>query len=327
MGNLLPEKQIDGWIKMGGTNLFRHYSQAENRYTNGLISLLNIGSKIDDDLLTEFSQLVDTPISKKASFKVLREMEGTADAEISDDNSIILIETKIVSGNLRKEQIISHLKTLDKYKQKNKRLVLLTPDSASSYYMTEFMMISLKTIVHLTWNSVIQLLRKSQSKDTVFFNLVNDYIDEIKKDIFEQDISAVIVKISFGDKSEVYSDDYLDEFKKGEWTDWHTPKKYNELDGKGKKLILYDKDKGLVLEVEIEKVRKDPQRGVNDPYHWSNQFVDKSLNIYKKPIPLSTIKMIPDKNNKFLNFDKCSTSHWNLTREQYDWLMKKLNSI
>src|SRR3989344_3817426 len=312
---------------MNYVNIFRHYSQAENRYTNGLISLLKIGSKIDKDTLNEFGLLADISLSKKMDFRVLREFEGTADAEIFDNDSIMLIETKIHSGTLRGEQIKRHLKILDRYNQKNKRLILLTPDSANSYYISQFIKISPKKIVHITWDSIINLLQKSQSKDIIFSDLVNDYIDEIKEDIFEQDISAVIVKISFGDKSEVYPDDYLDEFKKGEWTDWHTPKKYNELDGKGKKLILYDKDKGLVLEVEIEKVRKDPQRGVNDPYHWSNQFVDKSLNIYKKPIPLSTIKMIPDKNNKFLNFDKCSTSHWNLTREQYDWLMKKLNSI
>jgi len=79
----------------------------------------------------------------------------------------------------------------------------------------------------------------------------------------------------------------------------------------------------LVLEVEIEKVRRDPKRNHNNPYPWSNRFVKNSLKIYSKPIPLSMIKKIPDKNDKFFNFDKCSTSHWNLTRKQYDWLMRK----
>ena len=32
------------------------------------------------------------------------------------------------------------------------------------------------------------------------------------------------------------------------------------------------------------------------------------------------------KNNKFSNFDKCSTSHWNLTREQYEWLTGKMEN-
>lgn len=309
---------------MSCTNIFRHYSQDENRYTNGLISLLKIGSKVDNGILIEFGRLIEISLSQNSTFKVLRELEGTSDAEISDDNSIILIETKIVSGTVRKEQIRRHLNTLDKYKQKNKRLILLTPDNANSHYIKQFIKISPRTIAHITWNSIIQLLQKSQSKDTVFSDLVKDYIDEIKEYIFEQDISAVIVKISFGDKSEVYPEEYLDEFRNRYWTDWHTPKRYNELDGKGKKLILYDKYKGLVLEVEIEKVRKDPQRGANSSYPWSNKFVKDSLKIYKNPIPLSTIKKIPDTNNKFSNFDKCSTSHWNLTRRQYDWLMERV---
>jgi len=308
---------------MNHANIFRHYSQAENRYTNGLISLLKIGSKIDDNLLIEFGKLSGISLSKNLNFRVLREFEGTADAEIYDNESVILVESKIVSGTLRSEQIKRHLKILDKYKQRNKRLILLTPDSANSHYIEQFTKISPSKLVHIAWNSIIQFLQKNQSKNIVFSDLVNDYIDEIKEDIFEQDISAVIVKISFGDKSEVYSEDYLNEFKSDEWEDWHTPKKYNELDGKGKKLILYDKHKGLVLEVEIEKVRKDPQRGTNSSYPWSNKFVKNTLKIYKNPIPLSVIKKIPDKNNKFSNFNRCSTSHWNLTREQYYWLMKR----
>ena len=308
---------------MNCVNIFRHYSQAENRYTNGLISLLKIGSRIDDNLLTEFGRLADITLSNKSSFKVLREFEGTADAEMVNKDSVMLVETKIISGTLRSEQIKRHLRILLNYKQKNKRLVCITPDSANSHYIEQFTKISPSKLVHITWNSIIQLLQKNQSNNIVFSDLVNDYIDEIKEDIFEQDISAVIVKISFGDKSEVYPDDYLDEFKGDEWTDWHTPKKYNELDGKGKKLILYDKYKGLVLEVEIEKVRRDPKRKSNNLYPWSNKFVKNSLRTYSKPIPLSVIKKIPDKNDKFSNFDKCSTSHWNLTREQYQWLMKK----
>jgi len=83
---------------------------------------------------------------------------------------------------------------------------------------------------------------------------------------------------------------------------------------------LYDKHRGLVLEAEIERVKKIPNR---KNYPWSNKFVKKSLKIYRKPIPLQMIKKIPDIDDKFSNFDKCSTSHWNLTREQYGWLMNK----
>jgi len=308
---------------MKGTNIFRHYSQAENRYTNGLISLLKISLKTDDNILTEFGRLAGINLSKNSTFKVLRDFEGTADAEILDDNSAILIETKIVSGTLRNEQIKRHLKVLTKYKQKNKRLVLLTPDSENSNYVQKFINLSPKSIVHLSWNSIIELLRNKSSGNVILNDLKSDYIDEIKEDIFEQDISAVIVKINFGDKSDVYPEEYLDEFRNGEWKDWHTPRKYNELDGKGKKLILYDKHRGLVLEVEIEKVRRDPKRGAGDSYSWSNKFARNTLKIYTKPIPLSIIKNVPDENNKFLNFNRCSTPHWNLTREQYEWLNGK----
>ena len=85
---------------MNCINIFRNYSQAENRYTNGLISLLKIGSKVDNNILIEFGRLIHISLSQNSAFKVLREFEGTADAEILDNESIILIETKIVSGTL-----------------------------------------------------------------------------------------------------------------------------------------------------------------------------------------------------------------------------------
>lgn len=94
---------------MNNINIFWHYSQAENRYTNGLISLLKIGLKIDSNIVIEFGQLANISLLKKLNFKVLREFEGTADAELLDDETIMLIETKIVSGTLRSEQIKRHL--------------------------------------------------------------------------------------------------------------------------------------------------------------------------------------------------------------------------
>tara|TARA_Y100000031_G_scaffold157028_1_gene215138 strand:+ start:790 stop:1725 length:936 start_codon:yes stop_codon:yes gene_type:complete len=308
-------------LNNNNTNIFRHYSQAENRYTSGLISLLKMGSIVDSSLLENFFEtLAGVKLLGNINFKVLREYDGTADAEILSGESIILLETKIISGTLRKEQIKRHLIALNKYQQKNKKIILLTPDSIGSHYINQFLKIAPNQIIHINWNSAISYLREYKSNNPLFSELVKEYIEEVKEEIFEQDISSVIVKINFGDKSGVYPEDYLDEFYNGEWENWHTPKKYNELDGKGKKLILYDKNKGLVLEVEIEKVRKIPNRAA---YPWSNKFVKDSLKIYKKSIPLQKIKKIPDINNKFKNFDRCSTSHWNLTREQYQGLMNK----
>src|SRR6266581_7550996 len=96
---------------------------------------------------------------------------------------------------------------------------------------------------------LFQLIKNHSAKDNVPLNL-ND--SEVCKN---QDIIAVIVKIDFGDKSEVYPDKYIDEMKRGEWTKWNTPRKYKYLEGKGKKLILYDRElKALTVEVEIQEV-------------------------------------------------------------------------
>lgn len=309
---------------MNNVNIFRHYSQAENRYTSGLVSLLKMGSIVDHSLLEKFFKtLAGVKLLKNINFKVLRKYDGTADAEIVSGESIILLETKIVSGTLRKEQIKRHLFGLNKYPQKNKKLILLTPDSIGSHYINQFLKIAPNQITHINWNSAIQFLKEYKIKDSLFSELIKEYIEEVKEEIFEQDISSVIVKISFGDNSGVYPEYYLEEFKNGEWDNWHTPKRYNELDGKGKKLILYDKNLGLVLEVEIEKVGRIANRKA---YPWSNKFVKDSLKIYKKPVTLQIIKRIPDIDNKFRNFDRCSTSHWNLTREQYQWLTSRMEN-
>jgi hypothetical protein len=58
-----------------------------------------------------------------------------------------------------------------------------------------------------------------------------------------QEMTAVIVKIQFGSKSGVYAETYLDEMECGEWTRWNTPRKYKELQGDHRKLLLYDKSR------------------------------------------------------------------------------------
>jgi len=66
-----------------------------------------------------FETLVGIRLSGNVDFKVLREYDGTADAEILSGESIILLETKIISGTLREKQINRHLLALKKYPQKN----------------------------------------------------------------------------------------------------------------------------------------------------------------------------------------------------------------
>lgn len=309
---------------MNNINIFRYYIQPENRFTNNLISVFRIIYCNDKKFINAFTrQFFKLNFSDNINFKVLRNINGTADAEIADDNNVILIETKISSGTLRKDQIKSHLKNLSKYKQKNKKLILITPDAPDSSYISKFVKIDQKRVIHIQWKSIIDYFSHYETSNETCNLIIKDLYNEIKEIIFEQDIAAVIVKIKFGNKSRVYEDDYIKEFRNGEWDDWHTPKKYHELDGKGKKLILYDKNRGLVLEVEIQKVKKISNRRT---YPWSNKFVKTSLKLYSKPIPLNIIKRIPDEYNKFSNFNKCSTSHWNLTREQYEWLTGRMKN-
>lgn len=106
----------------------------------------------------------------------------------------------------------------------------------------------------------------------------------------DQDIVAVIVKIDFGKKSGVDRNEYLGEMERGEWKEWNTPRKYIHLDGKGRKLILYDsKQKALTVEVEIQKIEK--MKRVKE-YPWKNKFVPKTLDIYAQPIPIAEIRTI-----------------------------------
>jgi len=130
----------------------------------------------------------------------------------------------------------------------------------------------------------------------------------------KQDIVAVIVKINFGKKSEVYPDKYIDEMRRGEWKEWNTPRKYKHLDGKVRKLILYDRTrKGLTVEVEIQKAKRTNRYR---DYPWTNKFVTGTLKVYRKSISAEKIRLI----SGFKNFGihrKDRSPIRNLTLEQY----------
>ena len=307
--------------KNSGTNLFAYYRQEENQFTNGLISLLEL-SKLEDESFIHIFFLENLSINilgNDLNFKVLKDIDGTPDGEISNENIIFFIETKIESGSLRKEQIKSHLKRLYDNPQKNKKLMLLTPDDSASEYIKQFLKLD-PSIIHLEWKKVYNYMCNwSSNRSTVFSEIVSQYLLKIHDRIFEQDIVAVIVKIDFGNKSEVYPDRYLDEMKRGKWVDWHTPRKYKNLDGKGRKLILYDRTKkAITVEVEIREVMETKEAR---EYPWSNKFIPETLKTYKKPIIVENIRKI----SGFENFGvhrKDRTPIRNLTHEQYRELMK-----
>ena len=78
-------------------NIFKSYSQKENHFTNGLISILRLGNIQDSNFVNEFLIHligIDTPDDYK-DFQVLEyETKSTADAIIIETFSSIQFETK-----------------------------------------------------------------------------------------------------------------------------------------------------------------------------------------------------------------------------------------
>ena len=301
---------------MSTANIFNRYKQLENDYTNGFVSLLRLAAEARSCLLNQlFDELRIPSTYKPTDYFVLRGIAGYADAEVSATDFCIWFETKICSGALRDDQIRQHLAALGMKHQTCQYLVLLTPDDSNSRYINGFSKIDPR-IRHLEWRRVYELLELSTGHDRVFSVLTRQFQAHIQETIFEQDRAGGILKVSFGDKSEVYSDSYLDEFR--EWPFWGTPREYKSLDGTGRKLLLYDPDrKGITLEAEIAKIVENPS---DVDYPWRNEFVPGSIHIFDPPITLDTIRTMEG----FRDFgvhrkDRCAFR--NLTHSQYRLLV------
>jgi hypothetical protein len=308
---------------MTNVNIFANYQQEENLFTNGLVALLDLSRHEHPQFGRSFLRdLLGLSVEGRVQpCRVLRGIDGTADAELRCKGFCVRFETKIRSGALTARQLKSHLKRLSHCPERLKRLVLLTPDDGGSAYVREFLDIDRCRMLHLGWRAVYDWLeeRASQSKGTVFSQLVRQFLDRIHDCVFEQDIAGVITKIAFGDESEVYPDTYLREMRRDEWDRWNTPRQYKNLDGKGRKLLLYDgKKRGITAEVEIKKVSRIPRRR---KWCWRNLFVPGTLRIFRKPIPLSRIRSIPGFEG-FSMYRKDRSAYRNITREQYRLLME-----
>ncbi len=304
-------------------NLFTHYTQEENRFTNGLLAVLKLSHVANHGLVRGFFRKISPHVHLHGlSFKVLQDIDSTADGELSNDDICIHFETKILSGTLRKEQIRAHLRRLGKKKQKFKKLILLTPDDSSTSYVKQFTEgFGRAEVIHLAWKDVYDFLNDRADKTPpILSEVIKQYLSTIHDTIFKQDIAGIIQKIYFGDKSGVYPESYLKEMEDGEWTGWNTPRKYKHLDGKGRKLILYDRTRrGLTAEVEIRAVKKTKSE---PDYPWTNSFVPRSLRIYHPPIPLDHIR----ETTGFENFGvhrKDRSAYRNVTQEQYRELVSR----
>ncbi len=303
---------------MNTLNIFSNYKQEENHFTNSLVSLLSLSQHDSPEFVASFLREVirQEAIGGIETFRVLKEFDGTADAELSGKDCCLRLETKIVSGTLREDQIHSHLTYLKDRPESFKKLILLTPDDTQSAYIQKFLALDSDTLVHVEWRAVLNFLKTwiRDKEHCLFFALVGQYIQRIQDSVLNQDMAGIILKVDFGEKSGVDPDQYLDEMKTGQWTHWNTPRQYQKLDGTGRKLMLYDRTrKAIMLDVEIRKVihaKEEPD------YPWTNEFVPNSVRFFDPPIPLSVIRELPGFGN--FSVPKNDRSPYrNLTRSQY----------
>ena len=199
--------------------------------------------------------------------------------------------------------------------QARRNLILLTPDDSHSNYIQKYLDID-PCIRHLGWRRVYELLPPvEEGKCSVFWELVDQFRNHIQKTIFKQDIVGGILKISFGDKSEIYEGKYLEEIRTGKWTGWNTPRAYKSLDGKGRRLLLYDRHRGVTIEFEIGKIENSEEQD----YPYKNA-ITGSPKFFNPPIPLEHIRTL-ESFQDFGKHGKDRNAFRNLTQEQYRLLV------
>jgi len=291
-------KAIQRVIDKKGVNIFSHYKQQEDQFTNGLMSILDLSQRHrgDRSLLHRFlKDVFDISLPQdRCRVRVLRNIEGTADAEIRDNAHCIRIETKIRSGTLRDQQLRDHLRWLKESPARWKALLLITPDDHKSDYVSRIMAKAYvqkfldgspgQRIEHVEWRFIYKYLedfaKELELSPTKL--LIEQFLEQIRDCIFEQDFAGIIQKISFGATSGVYPDQYIKDMRNDEWNRWNTPRKYEKLDDTGRKLLLYDKVlRAITAEAEIQKVHKTNK---SRQFPWTNIFVPNSLEVYETPI-------------------------------------------
>ncbi|MFO0803000.1 MAG: hypothetical protein U0791_07755 [Gemmataceae bacterium] len=282
---------------MSEVNIFTSYSQEENRFTNGLFSILQLAETEQRGFLVSFLRElcrieIATPVH---SLRVLRDIPGTPDGEILGADYRIWFETKIKSASLSNEQILKqHLHKLALCSEPNKKLVLLTPDDGSSRYISSFRMLDSTRVEHVSWMQVYTFLEHfaEERPGPVHTQLILQFLDVIRDTVFRQDIAGIIATLSFGDHSGVNAETYLEEMdQQGKWIRYRTPKEYKQLSGTRRKLLLYDpKRKAITVVVEISEVT---QTDDHPRFPWSNYFADGTLKVLRHPISRDLIKLIP----------------------------------
>lgn len=300
-----------------GVNVFRQYKE-ENSFTNGLFSLLKLSTMERPALVASFLDLLKLKADGECEcrVRVLRGIDA-ADAQLRVGKCCLRFETKVKSGCLAQDQIRRRLRELRRCPGRIKRVVLLTPDDPKSTYVRDVLSKFRPRVLHLGWPSVYGFLEKESSGISTLSELVKQFLERIRERVFEQDFAGVISKVSFNDHTGVCQETYVDEMRRNEWDDWGTPRPYKELDGTGRKLLLYEKGKGITAEVEIERVKTD--------YRIKNGFPSRNVfagqpRIFSPPISLKQIRSVP-RLEAFGRYRKDRSPYRNLTREQYAQLI------
>jgi hypothetical protein len=193
----------------------------------------------------------------------------------------------------------------------------LTPDDGSSSYIQQFRA-KYRRVTHLEWKAVYELCKGCTAGDRVVSELARQFLAYIHDRIIEQDIVGIIQNIAFGTKSGLSHNTFLDEFNSdnGIGLRWNTPREYKALDGKGRKLLLYDGTQPAVTaEVEIREVRCTNEEAL---FPWTNFYAKETKRVFEPPIPLSRIQTIPT----FEEFGTERASHRNITYQQYMMLTR-----
>ncbi len=133
---------------------------------------------------------------------------------------------------------------------------------------------------------------------------------------YSSEIIGAIAFIKFGDISQVYSDEYIDEFSRDEWDHWNTPGDY--MRSTPGILLLYDPDrKGITIKAEVADIKK--QRTGKFPY--KNAIAPNSVIIFDPPISRESIRNVPG----LESFARGQTPRYNLKRYMFDDLMRNYN--
>ena len=135
-------------------------------------------------------------------------------------------------------------------------------------------------------------------------------------DPYSNEIIGAIAFIKFGDVSQVYSDQYIEEFSRGEWDHWNTPKDY--MRGTPGTLLLYDPEReGITIQAEVKDIKKEDSG--NFPY--KNAIDPDSVIIFDPPISKESIKNV----SGMESFARGQTPKYNLKRYVYNDLISNYN--